>query len=129
MHPRQCFAGDWHGQGQAGLAQTLARTPVSLADLAEWHGYANGNAALFITPIDDEQVGLFMQQDRSTQLAAVFTDPAMAVMVMDWMDDSLQKTAEANSQLLERLQSEQPLAFAQPPQAPLEDSDELFSED
>lgn len=83
----------------------------------QWHGYAHDNTALFITPADDEHIGLYLQQGRDTQLAAVFVDPAMAQMVMDWLDESLAATAAANADLLKRLQTEQPLAFAQPPTA------------
>jgi len=103
---------------------------VTLQDMAEWHGFANGNAALFITPVDEDRVGLFMQVDRTTQLAAEFVDPAMAVMVMDWLDDALQKTAQANSALLERLQNDQPLTFPHPAtsNAP-DDTEELFGDE
>ena len=82
-----------------------------------WHGYAHDNTALFITPADDEHIGLYLQQGRDTQLAAVFVDPAMAQMVMDWLDESLAATAAANADLLKRLQTEQPLAFTAPPPA------------
>lgn len=89
-------------------------------EAGQWHGYAHGNTALFITPADDEHIGLYLQQGRDTQLAAVFVDPAMAQMVMDWLDESLAATAAANADLLKRLQTEQPLAFAAPP-VPLDD--------
>ena len=91
-------------------------------EAGQWHGYAHDNTALFITPADDEHIGLYLQQGRDTQLAAVFVDPAMAQMVMDWLDESLAATAAANADLLKRLQIEQPLAFAAPP-VPLEDGD------
>lgn len=98
---------------------------MALADFAEWHGFAAGENAIYISPMDEDQVGLFMQAGRSTQLCAVFVDPALAVMVMDWLDDSLQATARANSALLARLEADQPLAFAQPlPQDDLPDDTE-----
>ena len=69
---------------------------------------------MFVTPLgaDDDQVGLFLQQGRDTQLAAVFTDTAMAMMVSDWLDSSLEATAKANTELLRRLKQDQPMAFA-----------------
>lgn len=90
--------------------------PVTQPDEAgQWHGWANGNAALFISPTPDgDYIGLYLQQDRSTELAAIFTDPAMAQMVMDWQDAALAETAKANTDLLHRLHSEQPLVFQQP---------------
>ena len=92
-------------------------------EAGQWHGYAHDNTALFITPADDEHIGLYLQQGRDTQLAAVFVDPAMGQMVMDWLDESLAATATANAVLLKRLQTEQPLAFAQPSVAVSSDDD------
>lgn len=78
----------------------------------DWHGWVHEDRALYIAPTNDnEHMGLFLQQGRSTELCAVFLDPAMAAMVMAWMDDSLTATAQANSELLTRLQTEQPLLF------------------
>lgn len=84
-------------------------------DAGNWHGWASGESALFITPTPDgDHIGLYLQQGRSTELAAVFVDPAMAQMVMDWQDASLTATAQANTELLKRLETEQPLLFAGP---------------
>ena len=82
----------------------------------EGHGWAHGNSAVFVTAlgVDDDQVGLFLQQGRDTQLAAVFTDTAMATIIMDWLDSSLEATAKANTELLERLKADQPLSFTEP---------------
>jgi hypothetical protein len=89
-----------------------------------WHGWAAEDSALFISPLPDEDhVGLYTQQGRVTELAAVFTDPAMAQLVMDWLDNSLTATGEANNELVTRLQTEQPLLFAQP-SPPQEDEDD-----
>lgn len=103
---------------------------MSLEDAAEWHGWSHENRALFISPLNDEQIGLFLQLDRDTQLVAVFVDPAVAMIVMDFMDGSLKATGEANSVLLARLMSEQPLAFAQAAsQSVPDDTQELFGGD
>lgn len=94
-------------------------------EAGSWHGWASGETALFITPADDgDHVGLYVQQGRSTELAAVFVDPAMAQLVMDWMDGSLTATAEANNALVTRLQREQPLLFAQAPLPAQDDEDD-----
>lgn len=94
-------------------------------EAGNWHGWASEDSALFIAPrADEEHVGLYIQQGRVTELAAVFVDPAMAQLVMDWLDASLAATAEANNELVTRLQTEQPLLFARPSTAPPEDEDE-----
>lgn len=95
-----------------------------MADAGAWHGWAFGETAAYITPTpDEEHIGLYLQQGRSTELAAVFVDPAMGQLFMDWMDSALQATGEANTELVRRLQTEQPLLFAQPgaPRALVED--------
>lgn len=82
----------------------------------EWHGWVHEDRAVYLTPTPDgEHVGLYMQQGRDTQLAAVFLDPAMASMVMGWMDDALLATGNANTELLRRLETEQPLLFVPRP--------------
>lgn len=99
-------------------------------EAGSWHGWASNDSAIYISPMQDgEHVGLHIQQGRVTELAAVFTDPAMAQMVMDWLDESLTATAEANNELVTRLQTEQPLLFAPTVPAPVEDDDELDDDD
>jgi hypothetical protein len=86
-----------------------------VAEAGEWHGWAHGDNAVFLSPHDDgEHIGLYLQMGRVTELTAVFVDPAMAQVFMDWMDDSLSATAAANSALVRRLEAEQPLAFVAP---------------
>lgn len=86
-----------------------------MSEGVDWHGWVHEERALYITPTPEgEHVGLFLQQGRSTELCAVFLDPAVAQMVMGWMDDSLAVTAAANAELLRRLENEQPLLFHQP---------------
>lgn len=83
-----------------------------------WHGWAHEDNAVFVSPHPEgEHIALYVQAGRVTELAAVFVDPAMAQMFMDWMDESLTATGNANSELVRRLQADQPLAFATP-QAP-----------
>ena len=83
---------------------------------SDWHGWVHEDRALYLAPTNDgEHMGLFLQQARSTELCAVFLDPALAAMVMGWMDDSLTATGRANSELLTRLQNEQPLLFVPRP--------------
>lgn len=95
-----------------------------------WHGWSSEEQALFIAPLEDDNIGLFLQIQRSTELCAVFVDPAMAQMVMQWLDAALTATGAANSELLERLQNEQPLLFAQslavkpPPEGEEEDDED-----
>lgn len=85
------------------------------ADGVEWHGWMHEERALYITPTPDgEHVGLYLQQGRSTELCAVFVDPAVAQMVMQWQDEALAVTAAANAELLRRLENEQPLLFQVP---------------
>lgn len=83
----------------------------------QWHGWAHQEDAVFLSPTEDEEhIGLYVQQGRSTELAGVFVDPAMAQLFMDWMDSSLSATGAANTALLHALENEQPLLFqAQPP--------------
>lgn len=110
---------------------TMRRPTVPTED--SWHGWSHENAAVFVTPTtDEEHVGLYLQQGRSTELAAVFTDVAMAQLFMDWMDEALAATGEANTELLRRLREEQPLLFAssQQPAAPVVgDTDDDDDED
>lgn len=97
---------------------------MATEEAGQWHGWAFGEDALFVTPSNDsDHIGLYVQQGRVTELAAVFIDPAMAQLFMDWMDSSLSATGEANNTLLTRLQSEQPLLFA-PPAAPASEDEE-----
>ena len=97
-----------------------------MSELAEWHGWAHGDAAVYLSPTtDDEHIGLYMQQGRGTELAGVFVDPAMAQLFMDWMDGSLGATGEANSELVKRLETEQPLLFQPQPPLPEPDEDDL----
>lgn len=104
---------------------------MSVEEAGQWHGWASGENAMFISPMGEgeDHVGLYMQQGRSTELAAVFVDPAMAQLVMDWLDESLTETAEANSQLTRMLQSEQPLLFARPASAAPDLDDEEEDDD
>lgn len=89
-----------------------------MTEPGQWHGWASGETALFISPTSDgEHLAMFVQQGRSTEMAAVFVDPAMAQLVMDWLDESLEATAKANSELTTLLQTEQPLLFARPQSA------------
>lgn len=101
---------------------------MSDEEAGSWHGWSHGETALFITPTSDEEhVGLYVQQGRVTELAAVFVDPAMAQLTMDWLDEALTKTAEANTELLTRLRSEQPLLFVPAgahPASPEEEEDD-----
>jgi hypothetical protein len=77
-----------------------------------WHGWAHEANALYLAPTPDgEHIALYLQVERETELAAVFMDPAMAEMVMGFLDASLGATAAANAELLRRLQTEQPLLF------------------
>lgn len=80
----------------------------------QWHGWAHGENALYLAPIDEERIGLYLQVGRETELAGVLMDPAMAQLVMDFMDASLGATAAANAELLRRLEHEQPLTFSTP---------------
>lgn len=101
-----------------------------MAEAGAWHGWSSDDSALFITPTpDDEHVGLYVQQGRTTELAALFVDPAMAQLVMDWMDASLTATGEANSELVDRLQREQPLLFAGTPAKPIPGVDDELSDE
>lgn len=85
-------------------------------NLGNFHGWAHGENALYLAPLDDEgRIGLYMQVARESELAGVFIDAAMAQVVMDFLDGALTATAQANSELLRRLETEQPLLFAGPP--------------
>lgn len=96
----------------------------------EWHGWSHGEQALYLSPVDAEHIGLYLQVHRQTELAAVFMDPAMAQMVMDFLDGSLSATAAANAELLRRLEQEQPLLFRGPPSGLIEpDAEELLVDD
>ncbi len=96
-----------------------------MSGVAEWHGWSSEESALFITPTPEgDHIGLYIQQGRVTELAAVFVDPAMAQLAMDWMDSSLASTGAANNELVTRLQSEQPLLFTQIPASEDEPEDE-----
>lgn len=98
-----------------------------------WHGWAHGENALYLAPLGEEdRIGLYLQLGRETELAAVFMDPAMAQMAMDFLDASLTATASANAQLLQRLESEQPLLFQQPAPAgvaPIEEELDAYDPD
>jgi hypothetical protein len=86
---------------------------------ASWHGWSIGNQAIFAKPLpgDEEgRVGLYVQLDRSTACIGVFTSVDWATFFSDWMDFALTQTGEANAELLRRLEDEQPLAFAAPPE-------------
>lgn len=96
-----------------------------MAEDEGYHGWVSEETAIYLAPLPDgEQIGLFVQQQRSTELAAVFVDPIMAQFVMQWLDGALTATAQANSELLERLQTEQPLLFAQSAVAPQEEPED-----
>lgn len=96
----------------------------------QWHGWAHGDNALYLAPMpDQDHVGLYLQMGRETELAGVFMDPAMAQMVMDFLDGSLSATAAANTELLRRLEAEQPLAFSTPVTNPLPEGVEPAEDD
>ncbi len=85
----------------ANIVESLGGTPlVGLPNLSP-------------TP-DGEHIGLYLQLGRQTELAGVFMDPAIAQMVMDFLDASLGATAAANAELLRRLESEQPMFWGKP---------------
>lgn len=82
----------------------------------EFHGWSHGENALYLAPMPDEaHVGLYLQLGRQSELAAVFMDAAMAQMTMDFLDGSLTATATANTELLRRLELEQPLSVRPEP--------------
>lgn len=80
----------------------------------QWHGWAHGENALYLAPTDQDHIGMYLQVGRETELAGVFMDPAMAQLVMDFLDASLGATASANAELLRRLEQEQPLLWGKP---------------
>lgn len=100
---------------------------------AQFHGWSHQESALYLAPIgEDDRIGLYLQVGRETELAGVFMDLAMAQLVMDFLDATLTVTAQANAELLRRLEHEQPLLFAQPAAvgvAPVEDDLDRYDPD
>lgn len=81
----------------------------------DFHGWSHGENALYLAPMpDEEHIGLYLQLGRTSELVAVFMDPAVAQMTMDFLDGSLTATATANAELLRRLELEQPFDVRPP---------------
>ena len=78
-----------------------------------YHGWVNDNQALYVQEDpSDGRAKIYVQQDRSTQVLAAFVSVDAAQFFMQWIDEVLSAQAETHTELLRRLQDEQPLLFA-----------------
>jgi hypothetical protein len=78
-----------------------------VADETDWHGWVNGDEALFISALEDGRIALWTQQGRDVEPVALFTDSESARRVMSWMDDTIAETGRINAELVAQLSQSQ----------------------